>query len=178
MLTKLKSWLKVAGLFLKYQSDNIYRVTFGMPRLKRCEVTPNLYLGSQYNLVGLRKLKALGITAIINMRMHSVYSQAQYEGIHYLHLPTPDNTPSDLEVLKKGADFADQAVKNGGKVYIHCRQGLGRGPTMATAYLLKTGLTLDDALTLIRKARPFINPRPGQLTRLKELETFYKQIDE
>jgi len=176
MLTKLKSWLRVAGLFLQYQSDNIYRVMFGMPRLKRCEITANLYLGSQYNLVGLRKLQALGITAIINMRMHSVYSQAQYQGIAYLHLPTPDNTPPDLGVLKKGANFADKAVKNGGKVYIHCRQGLGRGPTMATAYLLKTGLTLHDALALIRKARPFINPRPGQIERLKELEIYYQQM--
>jgi dual specificity MAP kinase phosphatase len=174
MLTTLKSWLKVVGLVLQYQSDNIYRVMFGMPRLKRCEITANLYLGSQYNLVGLRKLKALGVTAIINMRMHSVYSEAQYEGFHYLHLPTPDNTPPDLDVLKHGADFADKEVRNGGKVYIHCRQGLGRGPTMATAYLLKTGLTLKDALALIRKARPFINPRPGQIARLKELETYYQ----
>lgn len=175
MLKKVKSWLKVAGLFLQYQSDNLYRVTFGMPRLKRCQITADLFLGSQYNLVGLRKMKALGITAIINMRIHSVYSEAQYEGFHYLHLPTVDNTPPPLTVLKQGANFADAAIKNGGKVYIHCRQGLGRGPTMATAYLLKTGLTLDDALALIRKTRPFINPRPGQLARLKELETFYSE---
>src|ERR1700761_6651758 len=174
MFTKIKSLFKLAGLFLQYNSDNIYRVIFGMPRLKRCEITPNLYLGSQYNLVGLRKLKALGVTAIINMRMHSIYSEAQYTGFHYLHLPTPDNTPPPLEVLQQGADFADAEIKNGGKVYIHCRQGLGRGPTMCTAYLLKTGLTLEDALAMIRKVRPFINPRPGQLERLKELETYYK----
>jgi dual specificity MAP kinase phosphatase len=174
MLEKLQSWLTLTKLFGQYWSDNIYRVTFGMPRLKRCEITKNLYLGSQYNRVGLRKLRALGITAIINMRMHSVYSEAQYEGFHYLHLPTPDNTPPDLEVLKEGANFADKEIKAGGKVYVHCRQGLGRGPTMAAAYLLKTGLTLEDALALIRKARPFINPRPGQLARLKELEAFYR----
>ncbi len=175
MLKKLKSGLRVVGLFLQYWSDNSYRVTFGMPRLKRCQITADLFLGSQYNLVGLRKMKALGVTAIINMRMHSVYSEAQYEGFHYLHLPTPDNTPPDLEVLKQGADFADKEIKSGGKVYIHCRQGLGRGPTMAAAYLLKTGLTLEDALALIRSARPFINPPRGQLARLKELETFYQQ---
>lgn len=174
MLTKLKSFITLAGLFLQYSSDNIYRVIFGMPRLKSCQVTANLFLGSQYNLVGLRKLKALGVTAIINMRTHSVYSEAQHKGFHYLHLPTPDNTPPPLEVLQQGADFAATEIKNGGKVYIHCRQGLGRGPTMATAYLLKTGLTLEDALALIRKARPFINPRPGQLARLKELETYYR----
>jgi protein tyrosine phosphatase (PTP) superfamily phosphohydrolase (DUF442 family) len=175
VLKKLESWLKKTALFLQYNYDNFYRVTFGMPRLKNCKVTANLFLGSQYNQVGLRKMKALGITAIINMRMHSVYTEAQYEGFHYLHLPTPDNTPPPLPILLQGADFADAEIKSGGKVYIHCRQGLGRGPTMALAYLLKTGLTLDDALELVRKARPFINPRQTQLDRLKELEAYYLQ---
>jgi len=174
MLPKIRSLLTIAGLFLQYNSDNIYRVVFGMPRLRRCQITADLFLGSQYNLVGLRKMKALGITGIINMRMHSVYSEAQYKGFQYLHLPTPDNTAPPLEVLKRGADFAANEISNGGKVYIHCRQGLGRGPTMCAAYLLKTGLTLEDALAMIRKVRPFINPRPKQLERLGELEVYYK----
>ncbi|MGY4539440.1 protein tyrosine phosphatase (PTP) superfamily phosphohydrolase (DUF442 family) [Mucilaginibacter sp. UYNi724] len=175
VLTKIKSSLKLTGLFLQYNYDNIYRVIFGMPRLKRCQITADLFLGSQYNRVGLRKMKALGITAIINMRIHSVYTEAQYQGFRYLHLPTPDNTPPPLDVLVQGADFADTEIKKNGKVYIHCRQGLGRGPTMTIAYLLKTGLTLEDALVLIRKVRPFINPRPGQLERLKELEAYYSK---
>jgi protein tyrosine phosphatase (PTP) superfamily phosphohydrolase (DUF442 family) len=175
ILAKIRSLLQISKLFLQYNSDNIYRVVFGMPRLKSCQITANLFLGSQYNQVGLRKMKALGITAIINMRMHSVYTEAQYEGFHYLHLPTPDNTPPSLDTLIQGAAFADMEIKNGGKVYIHCRQGLGRGPTMTVAYLLKTGLTVEDALALIRKVRPFINPRPGQLARLKELEAYYNQ---
>ncbi|MBD1393033.1 protein-tyrosine phosphatase family protein [Mucilaginibacter glaciei] len=175
MIAKLKSIFRLAGLFVQYNSDNLYRVIFGMPRLKRCEITANLYLGSQYNLVGLRKLKDLGITGIVNMRMHSIYSGSHYEGFHYLHLPTPDNTPPPLDILIQGADFADKEIRDGGKVYVHCRQGLGRGPTMAAAYLIKTGLTVEDALALIKRARTFINPRPGQLTRLKELENHYKR---
>lgn len=174
MLAKIKSLFRLGRLFLQYNADNIYRVLFGMPRLKRCQITADLFLGSQYNLFGLRKLKALGVTAIINMRMHSVYNEAQYEGFRYLHLPTPDNTPPPLDVMKQGASFADNEIKNGGKVYVHCRQGLGRGPTMATAYLIKTGLTLEDALALIRMVRPFINPRPGQIERLRELEKYYQ----
>ena len=35
---------------------------------KRTLITVNLFLGSQYSLVGLQKLKALGVTAIVNMR--------------------------------------------------------------------------------------------------------------
>ncbi|MFD1256872.1 dual specificity protein phosphatase family protein [Mucilaginibacter terrae] len=174
MLKKIKSLFKLGELFLQYNYDNLYRVTFGMPRLKRCQITANLFLGSQYNRVGLRKMKALAITAIINMRMHSVYTRSQYEGFKYLHLATPDNTPPPMDVLIRGADFADAEIKSGGKVYIHCRQGLGRGPTMAIAYLLKTGLTVEDAITLIKKSRSFINPRSGQLSRLKELENYYR----
>jgi len=48
---------------------------------------------------------------------------------------------------------------------------------MTIAYLLKSGLTYDDAFALVRKARTFINPRPGQIKRLKELEEFYKKQD-
>jgi dual specificity MAP kinase phosphatase len=174
MLSHFKSLIRLGGLFLQYNADNIYRVIFGMPQLKRCQITANLFLGSQYNLVGLQKMRSLGITAIINMRTHSVYDEARYEGFKYLHLPTPDNTPPAMEALQQGADFSDEVIKNGGKVYIHCRQGLGRGPTMAIAYLLKTGLTVADAITLIKRVRRFINPRPGQLQRLKELEVYYK----
>ncbi|MFN0048223.1 MAG: dual specificity protein phosphatase family protein [Cytophagales bacterium] len=142
--------------------------------IRRSQITANLFLGSQYNLIGLQKLKALGITAIINMRIHSVYSEAQHEGIKYLHLPTFDNTPPEQEDLIKGAEFADKEIKNGGKVYIHCRQGLGRGPTMTIAYLLKIGTTFDDAFKLVKKVRPFIDPRPAQITGLRELENYYK----
>jgi protein-tyrosine phosphatase len=174
MLITLTSHLKTTGLFLQYWYDNIYRVLFGMPRLRRCQITADVFLGSQYNKVGLRKMKALGITAIINMRMHSVYTEAEYQGFHYLHFPTPDNTPPPLDVLIKGADFAAAEIKNGGKVYIHCRQGLGRGPTMCIAYFLKTGLTVEDSISLIKKTRTFINPRPGQVARLKELQAYYQ----
>ena len=175
MLEKIKSLFTLVIIFFQKVYDNFYRVIAGMPTLKRCQITADLFLGSQYNLLGLRKLKALGVTAIVNMRMHSVYSEAQYEGFKYLHLPTEDNTPPSLDVLIKGADFVDTEIKNKGKVYIHCRQGLGRGPTMTIAYLLKAGLTFEDAFALVQKVRTFINPRPGQVKRLKELEQYYKE---
>ncbi|WP_345953944.1 dual specificity protein phosphatase [Mucilaginibacter sp. PAMB04168] len=174
MLAQIKSIVVLVVIFFQKIYDNVYRLIAGMPTLKRSQITADLFLGSQYNLLGLRKLKALGVTAIINMRIHSVYSEAQYDGFSYLHLPTEDNTPPTIEALVRGADFAARAVANGGKVYIHCRQGLGRGPTMTIAYLIKTGLTFDDAFALVKKVRTFINPRPSQIARLKELEHYYQ----
>lgn len=173
MLKKIKSTIIGAGLVLDYIYDNIYRVITGLPRLSRSQITAHLFLGSQYNLTGLRKLKTLGVTAIVNMRTHNDYGEAAHEGIKYLHLPTVDNTPPPLDVLIQGADFIDDEIKENGIVYVHCRQGLGRGPTMAMAYLIKKGMTYLDAYNMIRRVRIFINPRPGQVKRLKELEKYY-----
>ena len=173
MFKKIKSAIIGAGLVLDYMYDNAHRVITGLPRINRSQITPHLFLGSQYNLLGLKKLKALGVTAIVNMRMHDVYGDAAHQGIKYLHLPTVDNTPPPIEVLIKGADFMDNEIKHGGSVYVHCRQGLGRGPSMAIAYLIKTGLTYKEAYAMVRKVRIFINPRPGQIKRLKELEAYY-----
>jgi dual specificity MAP kinase phosphatase len=174
MLNKLRSLITLLVIFWQKIWDNVYRLFAGVPTLKRSQITANLFLGSQYTLIGLQKLKELGITAIVNMREHPVFKESQYEGFHYLHLPTVDNTPPPLDTLVRGADFVAKEIKAGGKVYIHCRQGLGRGPTMTIAYLISTGLTFEDAFALVKKVRTFINPRPGQIARLKELETYYK----
>ena len=53
------------------------------------------------------------------------------------------------------------------------RQGLGRGPTMTIAYLLKTGLTFDDAIAMVKKVRTFINPRKSQVEVLKQLQQHF-----
>jgi len=173
MLKKIRSFFIGVYLFFDYLYDNIYRLIAGMPRLNRCQITSHLFLGSPYNLLGLKKLKELGVTAIVNMRLHNTYNEAVHEGIKYMHFPTVDNTPPPIEVLIKGADFIDGEIKSHGIVYVHCRQGLGRGPTMAMAYLIKKGMTYKGAYDLIRTVRIFINPRPGQVRRLKELEAYY-----
>lgn len=173
MIARIKSTWLVLVILVQRVIDHLHRIIFGLPMLKRSQITANLFLGSQYNKVGLKKLKKLGVTAIVNMRIHSVYSKARYVGVKYLHLPTIDNTPPPMEDLINGANFIDHEIKNGGKVYIHCRQGLGRGPTMALAYLIKIGVTFDDAFALVKRVRPFINPKPEQIARLKELEKYY-----
>ncbi len=175
MLRQLKSHLIVLVIFLRKLFDITYRLVVGVPRLKRSQITKDLFLGGQYNLRGLQRLRELGITAIVNLRETSLYGAARYQGLAYLHLPTVDNTPPKLEDLIRGADFVDQQIKNKGKVYIHCRQGLGRGPSMAIAYLLRKGTTFEDAFALVKSVRPFINPRPAQLARLRELEQYYQQ---
>jgi dual specificity MAP kinase phosphatase len=174
-MKRLKSYWVIIVVYIQRTMDILHRYVHGIPNLKRSEITPFLFLGSQYNLIGLEKLKALGITGIVNMREHAVYTDAQHEGIKYLHLPTVDNTPPTIEDLLKGVHFIDDEIKNGGKVYVHCRQGLGRGPTMALAYLIKMGATFEDAFTLVKSIRTFIDPKPEQRMRLKELQAYFEK---
>lgn len=171
----IKSKLNVLVILAEKVADHLHRVVAGIPTLKKSQITAQLFLGGQYNLKGLKKLKKMGITAIVNMRTSSIYNEAHFEGFRYLHLPTIDNTPPTLQDLITGASYVEHEIKNKGKVYIHCRQGLGRGPSMAIAYLLKIGTSYEDSYNLIKSVRSFINPRPGQIVRLKELEQYYKK---
>ena len=174
MIKKTKSFIIISVITVQKILDILHQKVMGLPSLKRSQISANLYLGGQYNLIGLHKLKEMGVTAIVSMREKSIYNEVQYEGFKFLQLPTIDNTAPTLENLLKGAEFIDAEIKLNGKVYIHCRQGIGRGPSMAIAYLLKIGTTFDDAYSLVKRVRPFINPTLQQIERLKELELYFK----
>ncbi len=142
----------------------------GIPVMRYSQITPEIYVGSQHSQVGKRKLKQFGINGSVNLRIEFDDAVHGLNLEEYCYLPTVDETPPTLEQLGKGVIFIEQIVRNGGKVYIHCRGGMGRAPTMAAAYFISRGYTLDEAIGLIKKARPFINIRSVQLEQLKRFE--------
>lgn len=162
-LTRLK--IKAQQVF-----DHAYRNVTGLPQVKRSLITPNLYVGGQYNLNGLERLYQRGVTGIVNMRMHSIHKEVDHLDVKLLNLPTPDQHAPTQEHLQKGVIFIQNEIHNGGKVYIHCMWGEGRGPTMAIAYFISTGLTFQDAYELVRKVRTFIHPTGEQIEALKTFE--------
>lgn len=169
MINNIVSFFLALNIQLQRFIDHSYRSLTGLPTLKRSSITPELYLGGQYNINSLNRLKKLGVTSIVNMRTRSIHTIAP-EGVKILHLPTPDMHAPTLEDLQKGVAFIQQEIDNGGKVYIHCQFGEGRGPTMAIAYLISTGLTLEDALAQVKKVRIFIDPTRPQIEQLKKFE--------
>jgi protein-tyrosine phosphatase len=151
-------------------TDQTWRKVTGLPTLKRSMITPHLFLGGQYANQRLASLKKIGITGIVNMRMTSVSDKTLLKGFQYIHLPTADQKAPSLENLHKGVLFIDDVLKNKGKVYVHCREGEGRGPTMVIAYLIYKGMNFDDAITTVKKVRTFIRPTLAQITQLKKFE--------
>ena len=142
----------------------------GVPVMKYSRVTPEIYVGSQYRKAGKRKLESLGIGYCVNMRIEFDSAEHGLALDNYCHLPTIDDDAPTLEHLDEGVAFIERAVTDGGKVYIHCAGGVGRAPTMAAAYFISQGYSLENALGLIRKARPFISPMPSQIEQLKRFE--------
>lgn len=150
--------------------DHSYRRITGKPMARRSMITPQLFLGGQYGQSGLATLQSWGITGVVSMRMIPPKQYIHTEWLDVLHLPTPDQTAPTLEQLTAGVSFIQKHIDSGGRVYIHCHHGEGRGPSMTAAYLISTGITLDDALTQIRAIRSFIRPTTVQLERLREFE--------
>lgn len=147
----------------------------GVPLLEYSRITDSLYVGPQYRESGKRALLQAGITHVVNMRSefddeaHGLtLSGDDLSG--YCYLPTTDDEPIAPYHISKGIAFIDRAVKEGGKVYIHCSAGVGRAPSMAAAYLISKGYGTDDAFALIYKARPFIRPTPSQIYALRQFE--------
>jgi len=139
----------------------------GIPILKYSRVTPEIFVGSQYGQAGKRKLEQTGINGDVNMRIEFDDAAHGLAFECYCHLPTVDNDAPTLEQLREGIAFVDRVIKDGGKVYIHCAGGIGRAPTMAAAYLANKGRTLDEAIAIIKKARPFIRIMPAQMEQLQ-----------
>ena len=149
----------------------LYLWTARRPVLRYCGVAPWLYVGGQVDAAGWRWLTGKGMTADVNMRREFDDLAHGIEPETYIWLPTEDDHAPTLEQLHSGVAFIADAIGNGRGVYIHCASGVGRAPTMAAAFLMSTGKTLDQALVQIQRVRPFIKITPPQLEVLESFET-------
>jgi protein-tyrosine phosphatase len=154
----------------------IAKVT-GIPPLRFSKITDQLYVGPQFDQKGKAHLEANGIHACVNLRVE--FDDAEY-GLnlaHYCYLPTVDDDAPSQQHLEAGVAFIRQRIEAGDKVYIHCAGGVGRAPTMAAAYLISTGLSITEALDVIRAARPFITPTRPQMSALRQYEAAQRRSE-
>jgi hypothetical protein len=147
----------------------------GIPLIRHSRITPEVFVGGQYGRRGKRTLQKWGVTGVINLRTEFDDAAHGLTLEHYLHLPTVDDEAPTIEHLNQGVEFIRQVIDGGGKVYIHCAGGIGRAPTQTAAYLIAQGKTLDEALALIRRTRPYINIQPPQMEQLRHYEALQRE---
>lgn len=93
---------------------------------------------------------------------------------YFLWLPTVDHTAPTMEALAMGVQMLRFCMENSIKVYIHCKNGHGRAPTVVAAYLISTGMSVKDAIKTIAKQRREIHIEPVQEARLKQFAEAYR----
>ncbi|KAM3859360.1 dual specificity protein phosphatase 3 [Diretmus argenteus] len=153
---------------------------YSLPTQHFNEVFPRIYIGNAFVAQNVMRLQKLGVTHILNVAegnsfMH-VNTNAEFysgTGITYHGIQANDTKQFNLGVyFEEGADFIDKALahNNGkGKVYVHCREGYSRSPTMVVAYLmLRHKMDARTAVVTVRHKRE-IGPNDGFLHQLCQL---------
>ena len=100
----------------------------------------------------LELLRRKGITAVLTLT-ESPLSDAVTgaSGLAYLHLPVPDLHAPTPDQLDRAIAFIDQQSAQGHATAVHCLMGQGRTGTVLAAYLIRNGLSADEALAEIRR---------------------------
>ncbi|XP_033974980.1 dual specificity protein phosphatase 3 [Trematomus bernacchii] len=153
---------------------------YSLPTQHFNEVFPRIYIGNAFVAQNAMRLQKLGVTHVLNLAegtsfMHVNTSVEFYTGtgITYHGIKANDTMQFNISAFfEEGADFIDKALahNNGkGKVYVHCREGYSRSPTMVVAYLmLRHRMDARLAVATVRQKRE-IGPNDGFLRQLCQL---------
>jgi len=148
------------------------------PRPNSCTywVTENLIAGeypadAAGELATRRKLRHYldkGITAFVDLTHEGekpAYSQILMEEaiqmgidaneIKHTRLPILDMNIPKQERMNEILDSIESAIKEGRKVYVHCRGGIGRTGTAVGCFLVRNGYSGDDALSELNRLFKF-----------------------
>ncbi|XP_053717252.1 dual specificity protein phosphatase 3 isoform X1 [Synchiropus splendidus] len=153
---------------------------YSLPTQHFNEVYPRIYIGNAFVAQNTMRLQKLGVTHVLNMAegtsfMHVNTSVEFYAGtgITYHGVQANDTEKFNLSAFfEEGCEFIDKALahNNGkGKVYVHCREGYSRSPSMVIAYLmLRHKMDVRLAVATVRQKRE-IGPNDGFLRQLCQL---------
>lgn len=136
-------------------------------RLAGCPM-PGVVIPLKHDLALLRKM---GITLLINLTERDVPASvlAEYDIRSYC-LRIEDRHAPPLLWAKLLLAKMETFMRNGEVLAVHCLAGLGRTGTVLCAWLIREGLTADEALRRLRRIDPGFVQSREQEDLLHELE--------
>ena len=132
--------------------------------------------GSNPTTTQLKNLYQEGFRSIISLLDETEQSpdydieEVKAMGFKRFSIPLEDFSAPMLDDFKAFLKAIHHAL-NQGKVLIHCQAGLGRTGTMAAAYWINKGLSVNEAIKKIRKSNPSVVANVEQENSLYELES-------
>ena len=139
-----------------------------------------LFIGGLRALDAPHRLAQAAITHILSVLE---FDYCDWEGINQYKrlLIQADDVPREnlLQHFRSTNSFIEDGLREDGAVIIHCAMGVSRSATVACAYLMnKFSLSPEEALGMIRKARPLANPNEGFQEQLKVYHRMLKASSE
>ncbi|MEX1997538.1 MAG: dual specificity protein phosphatase family protein [Candidatus Andersenbacteria bacterium] len=130
-------------------------------------ITDGIYVGTNFCCqVHNTPLIQEGIEADISLESDRV--DAPFGVQFYSWLPVEDHTAPTREQLQVGVNMLETLVRLDKKVYVHCKNGHGRAPTLVAAYLIKQGKTLEEAVEFLKSKRTSIHLQDVQHVMLRK----------
>ncbi|XP_071168827.1 dual specificity protein phosphatase 3-like [Mytilus edulis] len=138
------------------------------------EIFPNIYVGNEFLARDPAEVKSNGITHVLNLAMEDVETGKKFYkeiGAKYFEIFAEDDPKFDIKkCFYEACEIIDKALKDGGKILVHCVAGYRRSPTVAIAYMMiKKKYNLWDAIAEARSKRK-IFPNDGFIEQLCMLE--------
>jgi protein-tyrosine phosphatase len=145
------------------------------PPFEYSVITEQIYLGTNgcCTVHFEKELVEMGVHADISLEQERLDAAEGAE--HFLWLPTKDHTAPTMGALRTGTQTMKELIETGEKVYVHCRNGHGRGPTLVIAYFILMGDDYETAHAKVKQKRNVIHLDDVQVERLKEFETWCRE---
>lgn len=119
-----------------------------------------------------KELLTKGVRADISLEEDTVDAPLGVD--YFVWLPTVDGEAPVPDKLALGVETLEFLSSRHIKTFIHCKNGHGRAPTLFAAYLIKQGMTIDAAVSLLKEKRPVIHFSESQMKGLQAFEASLK----
>ena len=132
------------------------------PTLEYDYITDGIYIGTnQCCVAGLADvLKKEQITADISLEENRL--DVPFGVDMYVWIPVVDKMAPTQDQLSFGAESIEKLVSQNRKIYVHCKNGHGRAPTLVAAYFIKKGVIAKEAIAFIKTKRLSIHLKEAQ----------------
>ncbi len=131
------------------------------------EITPSLYLGTNQCCREHFKVMLLDRGVSHDVSLEGEALDAPFGVETFLWLPTQDHAAPTQMDLRLGVDYLSNVMRLHGKVYVHCKNGHGRAPTLVAAWFISQGEDVDRAIQRVRQGRTEIHLEPVQIEALR-----------
>ncbi|GLT36657.1 hypothetical protein SLA2020_110200 [Shorea laevis] len=130
---------------------------------KECSrIAEHIYLGSDAVAKNREILRQNGITHVLNC-VGFVCPEYFKSDLVYKTLWLQDSPSEDItSILYDVFDYFEDVREQGGRVLVHCYQGVSRSTSLVIAYLMwREGQSFEDAFQFVKAARGVTNPNMG-----------------